>query len=474
MNIPPIYLVEPYNAYAPKNRKKHPLEILEEQALLERIMAEQIALQKTQDTHQLSIFEAQSKTLPPNSPNISSPTVGNMAGGAGGIPVIDYFQPQAESIGFTANPTSGAGPLTVVFTNTTTTPQLDTYLWKFGDGETSTKINPTHLYQTGSPGVGALYKVELTASHAVTPTMMTSSIDYISASIPVVTALFTTSSMVGLVAPVTVSFNNGSTTTSQTPPTLTYLWTFGDGTTSPLANPPAHGYGTGSYTASLQATGSYDIASKYTQSFVVGPPVLTFTLAADSSSKYSPSNVTLTPTITHTGVGTLVGLWRRGETDNSDAEYTVPYVGNEILTSVYDTRSLSGISGSFTASLQLTESKYGVATKVTQSFYLTMPSIVMTLAVGSSSKSASSDVTLIPTITNNGAGTLSGLWRRGEYGEGGSGEYTVTYVGNEILVSTYDTRSATGQDGLFTASLQLTGSNYAVTTFVTKSFYISP
>jgi PKD repeat protein len=60
---------------------------------------------------------------------------------------------------FTASPTSGPAPLTVVFTNTS----LGIYthsLWDFGDGITSTQTSPTHTYtETGT------YTVTLTVSN---------------------------------------------------------------------------------------------------------------------------------------------------------------------------------------------------------------------------------------------------------------------------------------------------------------------
>ena len=68
MNIPEIYLVEPYNAYAPKGRKKHWHEVIEEQALMARILAEQQAQQQ-------AILEAQTRTLPSDAPHVSSATV---------------------------------------------------------------------------------------------------------------------------------------------------------------------------------------------------------------------------------------------------------------------------------------------------------------------------------------------------------------------------------------------------------------
>ena len=66
---------------------------------------------------------------------------------------------------FSATPTSGGAPLTVVFGNLTTADgggpadPLTTYLWEFGDGATSTEQHPTHIYTI--PGT---YMVTLTAT----------------------------------------------------------------------------------------------------------------------------------------------------------------------------------------------------------------------------------------------------------------------------------------------------------------------
>ena len=65
-------------------------------------------------------------------------------------------------VGFTIESISNNGyaPATVIFNYTTTQTGL-TYLWDFGDGETSTMNKPTHVYN--EPG---MYQVELTVTHA--------------------------------------------------------------------------------------------------------------------------------------------------------------------------------------------------------------------------------------------------------------------------------------------------------------------
>jgi PKD repeat protein len=259
MNIPQIYLVEPYNAYAPKGQKKHWHEIVEEQALMERIIAEQMALQ-----------EAQSRTLPSDAPNTSVATVAGNAAGAGGQPPFAFFHPELDLgfINFDRTPASGDGPLTVEFSNFTPTPQYDIYLWNFGDGTTSSDLNPTHVYQSGSNPTN-VYTASLQVSSSVAggAGIGVSPLVYISASKPTVTAgfTFTTSSNS---TPSIATFTNTTVNSSQTP-TTTYLWIFGSGSlTSTSATPTPITYrNAGPYTASLQATGSYGLTSFVTRSW---------------------------------------------------------------------------------------------------------------------------------------------------------------------------------------------------------------
>ncbi|MBF0117705.1 MAG: right-handed parallel beta-helix repeat-containing protein [Desulfobacterales bacterium] len=53
-------------------------------------------------------------------------------------------QPTAD---FTSDPTTGVAPLTVNFTDKSTG-EIDSWSWDFGDGESSTQQNPTHIYNS--------------------------------------------------------------------------------------------------------------------------------------------------------------------------------------------------------------------------------------------------------------------------------------------------------------------------------------
>lgn len=257
MNIPQIYLVEPYNAYAPKQNKKHWHQIVEEQALLARIQAEQMALQ-----------EAASKTLPPTAPQVSTPTVGTAAGaGAGGVFPPQVFSPTNAVVTFSFTPSTGAGPVSVQFSNLTSNSELYNYRWFFSDGQTSTEVNPIVIFQSGSNSTNLITASLQATSSVFGVAAGASARSFISASKPTVTAGFTITTSSNS-APSTVTFANTTANSSQTP-TTTYLWTFGSASlTSTSASPGAVSYTVaGPYTASLQATGSYGIASVVTRSF---------------------------------------------------------------------------------------------------------------------------------------------------------------------------------------------------------------
>jgi len=145
---------------------------------------------------------------------------------------------------FIATPTAGLAPLSVQFTDTSTGGPTS-WLWTFGDGNTSTAQNPAHTYTTAGT-----YSVSLTATNEYGSDYELKT-DYITVYGPI-TAQFTTS-ITGGTAPLTVQF----TDTSAGGPT-SWLWTFGDGNTSTDQN-PQHTYTVaGTHTVTLTASHPYD------------------------------------------------------------------------------------------------------------------------------------------------------------------------------------------------------------------------
>ncbi|GIV32628.1 MAG: hypothetical protein KatS3mg031_0163 [Chitinophagales bacterium] len=146
------------------------------------------------------------------------------------------------TVNFTADKTSGCGiPFAVNFTETANGEV--SWLWDFGDGTTSTQANPVHSYT--APGS---YGVRLTVTSADGCTRTTFKPNYIRITNP--TANFTADVTEGCVD-LTVNFTDQS---SSNAPVISWLWDFGDGTTSTLQN-PSHTYTTdGVYSVSLTIT----------------------------------------------------------------------------------------------------------------------------------------------------------------------------------------------------------------------------
>jgi PKD repeat protein len=150
---------------------------------------------------------------------------------------------------FVASPTRGGAPLTVSFTDMSTG-SLTQWLWNFGDGSTSTAQNPTHTYsQLGT------YTVMLTVTNQNGSDTATKS-DYIVVTLAPV-ADFTVDQRIGN-APFIVQFRDLSTNN----PT-SWLWQFGDSTTSTQQN-PRHVYpNIGAYNVTLTVTNQYGSDTSY-------------------------------------------------------------------------------------------------------------------------------------------------------------------------------------------------------------------
>ncbi|MDP8220998.1 MAG: PKD domain-containing protein, partial [Candidatus Stygibacter frigidus] len=145
------------------------------------------------------------------------------------ISVLELQLP--PSANFCASPLFGIVPLETNFTNMSTG-EIESYLWEFGDSNTSSEINPVYEYQ--NPG---LYTVTLTA-YGIYGNDIETKTDYIEVMEPEeVMASFTVSGNNGCI-PYPVIFTNQSVGTIDS-----LLWDFGDGDLSFEAN-PVHTYET--------------------------------------------------------------------------------------------------------------------------------------------------------------------------------------------------------------------------------------
>jgi len=151
------------------------------------------------------------------------------------LPITVFPFPRAE---FAVNDTSNCAPLLVTATNNSV--GAINYTWNFGNGQTSTEVNPTVNYNQAGE-----YNIQLIATNEG-GCADTASFNGLEAYlIPI--AGFTLTETEGC-TPLNVTFNN----TSYNLENPTYSWDFGNTTTSILQNPSAVYYEPGFYTIQLQ------------------------------------------------------------------------------------------------------------------------------------------------------------------------------------------------------------------------------
>lgn len=147
------------------------------------------------------------------------------------------INPIPPIVDFGYDPAFGCAPLTVNFTNLSQFALSSSYEWEFGDGSTSNAVNPTHTYF--EPGI---YSVSLTASNAFNQSTTEIKSQIIE--------VFETPLVQFDVRPAIVFVpDNPIFTNNQSIGATSFLWDFGDGTTS-TEQEPTHFY---------QEEGFYDI-----------------------------------------------------------------------------------------------------------------------------------------------------------------------------------------------------------------------
>lgn len=172
-----------------------------------------------------------------------------------------------------------------------TNPPGSTYNWNFGNGQTSTGINPSITYSdTGT------YTITLTAT-SPNGCVNNFSMPVTVYPLPVAAFNFTPA---GTCQGGTVTFNNTSTGGS------TYYWNFGNGQTSTSPNPSVTYNTPGSYDVTLTVTSSNGCISTITQTVIINPP--------PTASAGAPQSVCLGESVTLIGSGGVSYQWNTGAT----------------------------------------------------------------------------------------------------------------------------------------------------------------
>lgn len=254
------------------------------------------------------------------------PCTGN--GSPNGQLILNLFTSNVSApvASFTATPLNGISPLTVNFTDTSTNTPTS-WLWDFGDSTTSTNQNPSHTYSFAGTYTVSLTATNNSGSNTKTQTNYITATASNSSVIPSVT--FTGTPTTGTI-PLTVVYS-GTGTNSPT----SWLWNFGDNTTSTSQN-PTHTYSNvGSYTVSLKATNSSGsntlIKNNYINTTqVISEPIATF--SGTPLTGNSPLIVNFTATSTNSPTS---WLWNFGDNTTSSSQnpsHTYSTAGNYTVT----------------------------------------------------------------------------------------------------------------------------------------------
>ena len=311
---------------------------------------------------------------------------------------------------FIADTLTGCDSLTVHFTNNST--NAISYLWNFGDGNTSIVTNPNHTYTT--PGTYTVTLIGFGAGGCNDTAIHQSYITIISP--PSVTSAFTALPLSGC-NPLTVNFTNNSTNGTS------YLWSFGDNTTSTLTN-PSHTYtSAGTYTVTLISinTSLCGVVADTSTQFITVNPTAQTSFSADTLNGCAPFTVNFTSFSTNT----ISYLWHFGDG------------GTSILPNPTHTYTTSGI---YTDTLIA----YGAGgcndTIIHQNYITVITPPIVTSAFIADTLSHCDSVTIH--FTNNSTNASTYLWNFGDGNTSSSINPTHTYTtsGNyTVTLIAYDT-----------------------------------
>ncbi|MBD0331089.1 MAG: PKD domain-containing protein [Chitinophagaceae bacterium] len=223
--------------------------------------------------------------------------------------IFAYGVAQTPFANFTSNITAGCSPIVVNFKDLSTG-NPTSWLWDFGNGNTSTKQNPSATYFN----LGT-YTVSLTVTNA-SGSNTTTKTAYITVFAEPV-ADFSVNKQTGC-SPANIQFTDESKTPAGTKIT-NWKWDFGDGNTSALQN-PLYSYRTpGVYTVTLTITND-----KGCTKLITKPNYIDISAGVSPSFHFSDPTVCSAPstvnfTNTSKGPGTLTYNWKFGDGNSSAA-----------------------------------------------------------------------------------------------------------------------------------------------------------
>jgi gliding motility-associated-like protein len=227
-----------------------------------------------------------------------------------GLIVLSFPSISQPVANFVANKVNGCAPLTVQFTSTSTG-NPTSYLWDFGNGNTSSLLNPSASYV--NPGK---YTVRLTVTNAAGTNQKTI-LNYIDV-YPLPNVNFGSLKLTGC-TPLAILFKDSSSSTLRG--LKSWAWDFGDGNVSNQRNPSNTFNLPGNYSISLLVTDSNLCSNSLIKTNYINvqvPPVVDFTASSNFGCGL-PFQPVFTPT-TNPSTGTFSYQWNFGNSSLSTAQ----------------------------------------------------------------------------------------------------------------------------------------------------------
>lgn len=186
------------------------------------------------------------------------------ADGTTGITKTDYITVYpSPAAAFSADKTIGCVPVNIRFTDksTSTSGNIVSWEWDFGDGGKSTAQNPSHTYSNTG-----FYSVTLTVTSSTGCKRTVVAGRYIRI-VSGVKAEFDPGKLPSCQAPYNITFINNSSG----PGNVTFQWNLGNGNTSTQSNPSAT-YPAGTYDVTLTATSEFGCSGTITKPITLDGP----------------------------------------------------------------------------------------------------------------------------------------------------------------------------------------------------------
>jgi len=223
-----------------------------------------------------------------------------------------YFQgdPDAPEVDFTPSVTSGSSPLPVQFTHSNTGGPITSWLWSFGDGTSSTLVNPVHTYVVEEPDT---FTVSLMVEGP-------GGSDVASYADLIIIYPATFPPMANFSADPLVGYGPVQFTDMSAGEIDTYSWDFGDGIGTSAEEDPAYTYtDPGLYTVTLEVSGPQGDDTEVKTDYITILDPEEIIAGFEPSATYGVVPATIQ--FTNTSIGTIDGyFWNFGDNGYSTEE----------------------------------------------------------------------------------------------------------------------------------------------------------